>query len=270
MNKTGASNLRRVGVVVGKLYRNDGCRIVAARALRVETGKLVFVAGSPVDFDIFLIVRHVGGLRAHEVVLNQSVPPTADGYGRPVGQRVEGWIRKQVGRNRSHEGNLIIRVGREVVLRVVELDRAYPRGGQQSRKVASTHRTGKHARRSRPALVMADALVVAKKEKPVLEDWPSNRSAEDVLRERVLRSDWIAQAVRPRIGIELLILQQVVQRTVKPVGTGFQNGYDRAPISVSVGRVRVARDHLKFSDSVGSRVIRDQIVLRLVFIGPFD
>src|ERR1700723_717072 len=117
---------------------------------------------------------------------------------------------------------------------------------------------------------MADTLVVAKEEKPVLEDWPSNRSAENILRERILRSDWIGQAVRPRIGIELLILQQVVQRTVKPVGAGFQNGYDRAPIGVSVGRVRIARDDLKFTDSVRSGIIRNQIVLRLVVIGAFD
>src|ERR1700721_2549407 len=101
MNKTGASNLRRVGVVVGKLYRNDGCRIVAARALRVETGKLVFVAGSPVDFDIFLIVRHVGGLRAHEVVLNQSVPPPAEGWGRRVGEGEGGGVENRVGPNET-------------------------------------------------------------------------------------------------------------------------------------------------------------------------
>src|SRR6202011_122199 len=88
VNKTCASNLRGIGVVVGKIDRNDGRRVVAARALRIEPRNLVLVARSPVDLEIFLVVRNVAGLRAHKVSLNQSVPSVFNGYRRPVGQRV--------------------------------------------------------------------------------------------------------------------------------------------------------------------------------------
>ena len=57
---------------------------------------------------------------------------------------------------------------------------------------------------------------------------------------------------------------------MKPVGTGLQNGYDRAAIGISVGRVRIAGDDANFTDGVGSRVIADQVVLRLIVVGAFD
>src|ERR1039458_5553424 len=85
VNETDARNLCGVSVEVGKIDRNDRRRVVAALALGIETRNLVFVAWSPVDLEIFLVVGNVARLWAHKVCLNQSVPSVRNRDRRPVG-----------------------------------------------------------------------------------------------------------------------------------------------------------------------------------------
>src|SRR5215470_14337506 len=87
-------------------------------------------------------------------------------------------MRDEVLRNRIVYWNLIVDIGGEILLCVVELDAS----GEQSGEVAVAHGLGENAGGSSAAGVFADALIVDEEEKLIVQDGATERAAEDGLR----------------------------------------------------------------------------------------
>ncbi len=84
----------------------------------------------------------------------------------------------------------------------------------------------------------ADAFVVAEEKKLVGQDRSAKRPAKNILRIRVLLIAVVV--VQPRVGIELLIGQKVVEGAVEVVSTRLQDGDHLPAACVSKCSIRVA------------------------------
>ena len=97
-------------------------------------------------------------------------------------------------------------------------------------------------------LADANALVVGEEERPVAADRTADRSAEFVSAEWLLRSS--SPVVEERVGIQLVIPQELVGAAVKLIAAGFGlHDGDRARSRSILGRV-VAGHHAHFLDRI--------------------
>ncbi len=116
VNKAGAGNLCRIGIVGGEEHRSESRRKIAARSLSVESIDPGQISGSPVDFEIFLIGGDEPCLPPLVIVLNQTV------RGRRIWRGIELGVCGEILRYRIHNWNLIIQIRSKTILRVIKLD----------------------------------------------------------------------------------------------------------------------------------------------------
>ena len=248
--------------------KNRGSKI-CARSLRIETADLVHVTGCEINLEIFLIVGNEPILWAHKVILDQSIRR------RSIWGGVNRWIGGKKLRDRTHHGYLVVLVGSEIVLRVVKLDALGREGG----KVPLQHSRGQNARCLEGLRhVLSYAFVVDKEEELTSYDGTTQSSAKNVLgvfRDGTGGGCWIARVatdepVPPGIGIEILVLQQIVGGSMKAICARFQNGDDLTAVGISIGRVGIGGDYAQLGDGVGRGIVADKIVLRFIVFRAFE
>src|ERR1700722_9861707 len=116
--------------------------------------------------------------------------------------------------------------------------------------------------------MLAYSFIVGEEKQSVLCDRTTEGSAKNVL--GIFRNRTVRQSIHPLVGVEILVLQQIVGGAVKAVGPRLEDRDNLAAIGVSIGRVTVGRDHLQFVDCVRCRVVSDQVVLRFVILRAFE
>ncbi len=261
MNPTGAEYFCGIHILRGEEYGHQCRGPVARGGLSVKAIVLVYIARSPIDLDVFPIVLDEAGLTALEVVLKKSI-----GW-RCIWKRIQIGMGKQILCHRiQNRQTRVADVRGEIVLRIIQLDAL----GQKGREITVSHGLSQNTGGGFSALVPASPFVVSKEEQLVLQGGPADRSAKDALRIDVLGNDRILVIVAPRIGVEIMVLQQTVGGAMDVVGTGLQNCDNGAAIRVSVSCGRVGRDYAYFGNGIRRGIISNQIVLRLVQVGAFQ
>src|SRR5438128_1261644 len=86
-------------------------------------------------------------------------------------------------------------------------------------EVAAPLRGGRNVPLARAAVANASAFVRGEKEAAVAEDSPANRAAEQVVSQRrFLQAGEVREKIR---GVQIVIAEELVQRPMERVGTGF-------------------------------------------------
>ena len=111
-----ACNFRRIGIMRREEHGDQRGGKVGPCSLGIEPIQFVLVPRRPIDLKVFLVVSDETRLRSHKVILDQTVGRS------PVGCRIDLRMRGEERCHRIHHRYLVIRIGCEGVLRVVELD----------------------------------------------------------------------------------------------------------------------------------------------------
>jgi len=166
------------------------------------------------------------------------------------------------------DGKLIVGIGRESVLCVVQLDRGT--GAKQGREVSVAHRRGDNASLLQTSSVRTGAFVVGEEEELVLQNRASYGSAKDGLSIGIDRDNGVGELVGPRVSVEVLVLEEGVGRAVELVGSGLQDRDDGTSVGVAELCGSIGGDNADLGNGIGRWVIGDEVVLRFVEIGTVE
>jgi hypothetical protein len=116
--------------------------------------------------------------------------------------------------------------------------------------------------------LVANARVVHKEEQLVLEDWTTEGSAKDRLREGLARNG--GELIEPGIGIEFVVFEEGEGRSVEVICTAFQDGNDVSAVDVSVLCSGVRSDGGQVLDRVWTGIVADGVVDGLVDLDAIE
>jgi hypothetical protein len=118
--------------------------------------------------------------------------------------------------------------------------------------------------------VVAGAEIVDEEEELVLQDGAAEGSAKLVLRERVGWNLGGLILVLPGVGVEAIVLQVAVSRSVEFAGTAAEDGDDAGAVDVAELGGRVRRNYLDFIERSGGGAVANFVVEGLVDVEAFE
>ena len=128
------------------------------------------------------------------------------------------------------------------------------------REVADAFERSRYIRRASDAFANSPPFIIQKEERAIFDDWPAQRSAKliaDVLRRGVLRGKVIR-------SIQHLIAQELVGRSVNPVGARLEDEIDLAAGIAAECRIVGIGQHLELSHCINRWGDRESVQLGVV------